>query len=160
TTPLSPVPRPEGVQDPNATAPLGVGLTHKAPEVAAIAALPPGIKCVRAATPADVEAIAAIEDRYEYRKIDASDHPANGWLVQKASPKAIEYAMQTHKDFWVAESDDGKIVAFQAVSPPRFISRPAAKHRFFGPFESRAYRTIERGEFIYMSQIATIPEYR
>jgi GNAT superfamily N-acetyltransferase len=136
------------------------GLVRQAPAIDPVVELPSGVRCVRRATPADAEAIAAIQEHYELRKIDVSDHPQNGWLVQKSTPDAIRFAMQRYKDYWVAESDQGKVIAFQAVCPARFISRPAGKHKLFGPYAKRALRVLESGRFVYMSQIATDPGFR
>ncbi|MFO0723552.1 MAG: GNAT family N-acetyltransferase [Myxococcota bacterium] len=136
------------------------GLVKAAPKINPISGLPEGIKCVRKASPADADAISAIQAKYQLRSIDVADHPANGWLVQKSEPETIRFAMQRYKEFWVAEDDAGKIVAFQAVTPPRFISRPANLHKFFGSYGKRAQQVLASGNFIYMSQIATDPEHR
>jgi GNAT superfamily N-acetyltransferase len=136
------------------------GLAKRARAVEGAPPLPPGIRRVRQATRKDAEAIAAIQERYQLRKLDAADHPQNGWLVQSATPEAIRASMSLYKTFFVAENDEGKIVAYQAVCAPRFISRPANKHKFFGPYAKRALQTLQSGRFIYMSQIAIDPDHR
>lgn len=140
--------------------PLSNGLVKKAPSIDPLGPLPPGIQAIRRAEPKDAEAIAAIQAKYQLRAIDAADHPANGWLVQKSAPDTIKFAMERYKEFWVAENDAGNIVAFQAVTPPRFISRPVAMHKLMGPYKSRAMKVLESGRFLYMSQIATDPDFR
>lgn len=134
---------------------------EKAPEkVARVSGLPEGISAIRRAGPADAEGIAEIQGRLQLRKMDVSDHPENGWLLQLSTPEQIRFAMARYKDYWVAEGEGGRILAYQTVSHPRFISRPAEKHRFFGPQADRAYEIIEQASFIYMSQIASVPEGR
>ncbi len=155
-------------QDPRTTpeaSPLAAsaphhGLVKRAHAIDPVVELPDGVKCVRRARPEDAEAIAAIQEHYALRKIDAADHPKNGWLVQKSSPDAIRFAMRHYKDFWVAEDHAGEVIAFQTVSAARFISRPAGKHKFVGPHGRRARQVLESGRFIYMSQIAIHPAFR
>jgi GNAT superfamily N-acetyltransferase len=135
------------------------GLEMRAKGIEPLPPLPSGVRGVRKATEADAEAIAAIQEQYQLRKIDVADHPKNGWLVQKSTPDAIRWAIGHYKDLWVAESDEGKVVGFQAVSAARFISRPAQKHKFFGRFAERARKVLASARFIYMSQVAVVPEY-
>jgi hypothetical protein len=133
---------------------------RKAPHVDPIADLPEGVRCIRRARLEDAEAIARIQDEYGLVKIDASDDPKRGWLVQKATPEWIRATMGHTKDFWVAEAFDGRIIAFQTVTAPRHISRPAAKHVFFEPYQKRALSILQSGKFIYMSQIAASRDFR
>jgi GNAT superfamily N-acetyltransferase len=136
------------------------GLVRSAPHVDLVVDLPPGVRCVRRARLEDAQAIAEIQDAYDLAKIDATDDPKRGWLVQKTKPDWIRATMGHTKDWWVAESDEGRIVAFQAVTPARYMSRPAAEHTFFGPHAKRAAEVLQSGKFIYMSQIATAPSLR
>jgi hypothetical protein len=134
------------------------GLTKRAPAIS-LPPMPAGLKPPRRATPADAGAIAALQEHYAIRKLDVSDHPKNGWLVQKSTPDAIRFAMTHYKHFWVVEDAEGKIVAFQAICAPRYISRPVQKHKLYGPFKKRALQVLSSGRFIYMSQVAVAPEY-
>jgi hypothetical protein len=119
------------------------------------AALPPGVGCIRRATIADARAIAEILESYQLTKISARDHPKNGWLVQMATADQIVVMMEGYKLFFVAEALDEKVIAFQAVSTPRMISRPPSKHKFFsGANGRRAFAVLKERRFIYMSQVA------
>lgn len=157
------VPKDEPVPDLKTLAAQRRQLTQggkATPEVHGVSGLPPGIKAIRRATPQDAEGIAAIQDRLHLRKLDPADHPENGWLLQLATPEQIRFSMGRYKDYWIAETVEGTVGAYQAVSHPRFISRPAEKHRFFGPDAERAYALLQSAKFIYMSQIAIAPEGR
>jgi ribosomal protein S18 acetylase RimI-like enzyme len=134
------------------------GLVKQAPRIDPVLALPEGVRTVRRATPEDAEAIAELQARCHLSNIE--DDPRGGWLLQQSTPEAIRAAMKLDKDFWIAESDEGKVVAFQIVTPARLISRPAAQHKFLGRFAERAERVLASGRFIYMSQIAVDREFR
>lgn len=109
---------------------------------------------VRRATPEDAELIASIADEYDIKKLDVSDHPENGWLLQAAKPDQIRRAMGLYKDYWIAEDKKGEAVGYQVITAPRFISRPFEKHKIVGPYAKRASQVLNSGQFIYMSQVA------
>ena len=134
------------------------GLVKKAPPIDVLAPLPQGVRRVRRAKPEDAEAIADLQARCHLSNIE--DDPRGGWLLQRSTPDAIREAMKLNKDYWIAESLEGKVVAFQVVTPARQISRPAAQHKFLGPYAKRAMRVLASGDFIYMSQIAVDKEFR